>query len=244
MISQAAGGHWFHVWLLLAGRGFGQDQDGDQNIARMIGGSDAADRRPGRAGCDEFVADNAADMRRFSIEGVAGLLDLGRLLVPGRSFILASAAGSSTGPTAARRCSFSAEDPDSTRGSSRIIFLVGRLAKAKRRPGLVEICCSGCERAAPKGTHHDAEADRPDPAADESGLTHITRGSTWDNKANFERGLLSRGRRAAARHAHWAAGDRRRSDRRSAGRVVDQGDDRQGARAGQLPEGMRGSWWL
>jgi phage terminase large subunit-like protein len=74
--QQLPPGDWF-VWLLLAGRGFGKNRTATENIARMLRGPTPLMAPDGAPGLMTVVADNGDDLRRFSVMGPSGLLNVG-----------------------------------------------------------------------------------------------------------------------------------------------------------------------
>jgi predicted phage terminase large subunit-like protein len=179
------------VWLLLAGRGFGKNRTAVECIARLLRGPSPLIASPGAPSLMTVVADNGDDLRRFSIMGPSGFLNVGPPdfrpnYSPGYKELRWS--------NGARALLFSAEDPDSLRGASGDLFWADELAKYKRAQDCWDNMLLGMrEGFNPRGIV--TTTPRPislikrlirDPG------THVTVGSTWENASNIPKRYYER----------------------------------------------------
>jgi phage terminase large subunit-like protein len=130
-----------------------------------------------------FVADTAFDMRAYSIEGPSGFLNVGPAEHRPRHHPGWSTLEWANG---AKALLFSAEDPDSARGASGSLFWVDELAKAKRADLMWTNMLFGMREGNPRGIV--TTTPRPIPLLKKlmkAPSTHVTVGSTWDNRENL-----------------------------------------------------------
>ncbi len=133
-----------------------------------------------------IIADTAADLRRFSVEGPSGFLHVGSPSFRPK-FRPGIGCGQLDWPNGCRALLFSAEDPESTRGASGSFFWWDELAKAKYADlGWSNMLFGMREGANPRGIV--TTTPRPLPLIKKllkSPSTFVTTGSTWDNQSNL-----------------------------------------------------------
>ena len=175
-------GAWF-VWLVMAGRGWGKTRTAVENIARLVRGPTPLLAPPSAPQIMTVVADTPFDMRQYSIEGPSGFLNVGPRdwrpeYEPSKRTL--------TGPNGCKALLFSAEDPETTRGASGSFFWWDELAKSRYAKEGWSNMLLGMREGNPCGIV--TTTPRPIPLIKElvaRDSTHVTRGSTWDNKANL-----------------------------------------------------------
>lgn len=190
-------GDWF-VWLVLAGRGFGKTRTATENIADMLRGSTPMIAPEGAPALMTIVADTPFDMRQYSIEGPSGFLNVGP---PSHRPYYSPANKTLLWPNGCKALLFSAEDPETLRGASGSFFWWDELAKSgsvKKTRDVAEAAPKskaevgwsnmifGMREGRPRGIV--TTTPRPVPIIKKlvaSPSTHVTRGSTFDNRANL-----------------------------------------------------------
>lgn len=177
-----SGADWF-VWLILAGRGWGKTRTAVENIARMMRGPSPAIAPPGAPAIMTIIADSPFDLRQYSIEGPSGFLNVGPADYrphhePSKKTL--------TWPNGCKALLFSAEDPETLRGASGSFFWWDELAKSRYARAGWDNMLFGMREGNPRGIV--TTTPRPVPLIKEllaRKSTAVTRGSTWDNKANL-----------------------------------------------------------
>lgn len=181
--QQMPPGDWF-VWLVMAGRGFGKTRCGTENIARMLRGPTPLQAPDGAPRMLSIIADTPFDMRQYIIENPkSGFLCVGP---PEHRPYYSSSNKTLLWPNGCKALLFSAEDPETLRGASGNFFWWDELAKAKYAQIGWDNMMLGMRESNPRGIV--TTTPRPIPLlkkiiARES--TIVTRGSTWDNRANL-----------------------------------------------------------
>jgi phage terminase large subunit-like protein len=173
---------WF-VWLILSGRGWGKTRTAVENIAKMLRGPTPLQAPKDAPAVMSIIADTPFDMRQYTIDGPSGFLNVGPteyrpIHEPSKKTL--------TWPNGAKALLFSAEDPESTRGASGSFFWWDELAKSRYANDGWDNMLFGMREGNPRGIV--TTTPRPlkiikDLKARKS--THVTIGSTWDNKANL-----------------------------------------------------------
>jgi phage terminase large subunit-like protein len=182
--QQLPGGDWF-VWLILTGRGWGKTKTATETISRMVRGPTPLIAAPGAPAVMSIVADTAADLRRFSVEGQSGFLNVGPPSFRPK-FHPGIGCGQLDWPNGCKALLFSAEDPESTRGASGSFFWWDELAKAKRADLGWSNMLFGMREGNPRGIV--TTTPRPVPLLKKlikASSTLVTTGSTWDNRQNL-----------------------------------------------------------
>jgi phage terminase large subunit-like protein len=152
----------------------------------MVSGSTPLIAPPGAPATMSIVADTAADLRRFSVEGPSGFLHVGSPSFRPK-FHPGIGCGQLDWPNGCRALLFSAEDPESTRGASGSFFWWDELAKAKRAElGWSNMLFGMREGHNPRGI----VTTTPRPVSLikkllKSPSTFCTTGSTWDNQSKL-----------------------------------------------------------
>lgn len=166
-------GDW-HVWLALAGRGWGKTRTGAETVRRWV-----------REGTRHFVlaAPTAADIRDVMVEGESGLLGV---FPPHQRPHYEPSKRRITFHTGATAVLLSADTPEAFRGKQCEKFWCDELASWRRPDAWDQLLLGnrlgrnpqGIVTTTPKPLPHIRElAGEAD--------THITRGSTYDNAANL-----------------------------------------------------------
>lgn len=176
------GGDWF-VWLIMAGRGWGKTRTAVECIAEMLRGPSPLVAPPGAPAVMSLIADSPFDMRQYTIEGPSGFENVGPAEYrphhePSKKTL--------TWPNGCRALLFSAEDPETLRGASGSFFWWDELAKSRYAQAGWDNMMFGMREGNPRGIV--TTTPRPIPLLKQlikRPSTHITRGSTWDNKANL-----------------------------------------------------------
>ncbi len=180
--QQMPRGEWF-IWLIMSGRGWGKTRTAVENIAGMLRGPSPHVAPPNAPTWLTIIADNPKDMREFSIEGPSGFLNVGPkefrpLYEPSKSTL--------TWKNGAKAVLYSAEDPEALRGASGDFFWWDELAKSKRAQLGWDNLMFGMREGNPRGIV--TTTPRPIPLLKKliaASSTIVTRGSTWDNRANL-----------------------------------------------------------
>lgn len=190
-------GAW-QVWLILAGRGFGKTRAGAewvQDIARQDGEARIA-----------LVAASLAEARAVMVEGESGLR---RIAPEGQRPQFESSLRRLTWPSGAQAMLFSAAEPDSLRGpqhshawcdeiakwdnaGGRAMAAWDNLAMGLRLGAQPRVVATTTPRDGPLVRRLVGEAAE---AATDAPGTAITRGTTFDNRANLPRAYLAAMRR-------------------------------------------------
>ena len=172
-------GDWV-VWLILAGRGFGKTRTGAETVREWVKESQYVN----------LIGATADDARDIMIEGESGIL----AICPRHERpIYHKSARKLTWPNGATSLIFTADEPERLRGKQHGRLWADELA-AWRYPEAWDQASFGLRL----GTRPQAvvtTTPRPtalvkDLIADPS--THITRGSTYDNKANLAEAFLAK----------------------------------------------------
>lgn len=177
-------GEWSN-WLILAGRGFGKTRTGSEWVRSVVNGSTPLGR--GRYGRLALVAETAADARDVIVEGVSGILavsprDYRPLYEPSKRRL--------TWPNGAVATLFSAEDPEQLRGPEHDAAWCDESAKWRYAQEAWDMLQFGL-RLGDMPRCVITTTPRPIPLIREllkqeaSGLAHVTRGRTLDNRANL-----------------------------------------------------------
>lgn len=185
----APSGQWT-FWLLLAGRGFGKTRTGAEWINERV--------QSGLAKRIALVAPTAADVRKVMVEGESGILAISP---PWNRPLFEPSKLQLTWPNGAIAQLFSAEEPERLRGPQCDTFWADELAAWKKLQETWDMLQfgfrlgtdpRGCITTTPKPlpiVKQLVQDDRDMPEErrndDWSGETAVTRGSTYDNKANL-----------------------------------------------------------
>lgn len=185
----APGGQWT-FWLLLAGRGFGKTRTGAEWINERV--------QSGLAKRIALVAPTAADVRKVMVEGESGILAISP---PWNRPLFEPSKLQLTWPNGAIAQLFSAEEPERLRGPQCDTFWADELAAWKKLQETWDMLQfgfrlgtdpRGCITTTPKPlpiVKQLVQSDRDMPpekrTEDWDGETAVTRGSTYDNKANL-----------------------------------------------------------
>lgn len=177
----APSGDW-DGWLILAGRGFGKTRTGAEWVRSMVCGSTPLSG--GKYGRIALVAETAADARDVMVEGESGLLathpkDRRPLYEPSKRRV--------TWPNGAVATLFNATEPDQLRGPQHDLAWLDELAKWRYAQETFDMLQFGL-RLGDKPRQCVTTTPRPTPLIrylmKQDGWV-ITRGSTYDNKANL-----------------------------------------------------------
>jgi predicted phage terminase large subunit-like protein len=174
-------GDWA-VWLVLAGRGFGKTRTGTEWVRNNICGKTPL--AAGKARRIAIVAETAADARDVLVEGDSGLLaihtdDFRPNYEPSKRRV--------TWPNGAIATLYNATEPDQLRGPQHDLALCDELAKWRYARETWDQLQFGL-RLGKHPRQCITTTPRPIPVLREilaSPLTHTTRGSTFDNRANL-----------------------------------------------------------
>ena len=174
-------GDW-RVWLILAGRGFGKTRTGAETIRELV---DA-----GSVKHIALVGRTAADVRDTMVEGESGLLSV---YPPAQRPRYEPSKRRVTFHNGAVATAFSADEPDRLRGPNHDFAWADELA-AWRYPEAWDMLMFGL-RIGKKPQAIVTTTPKPTPlirrlVAIEDGSVHITKGSTFDNKANLAASFL------------------------------------------------------
>ena len=167
-------GDW-RVWLLLAGRGFGKSRTGAEWVREQV--------ESGRSRRIALVAPTAADVRDVMIEGESGLL---AICPPWNMPVYESSKRRLTWPNGAIATTYSAEEPDRLRGPQHDAAWCDEVA-AWRYPETWDMLMFGL-RLGVDPRCVVTTTPKPIPIVRnllKSPTTAITRGSTYENRANL-----------------------------------------------------------
>jgi phage terminase large subunit-like protein len=185
----APGGDWT-FWLLLAGRGFGKTRTGAEWINERV--------LSGKSKRIALVAPTAADVRKVMVEGESGLLAISP---PWNRPLFEPSKLQLTWPNGAIAQLFSAEEPERLRGPQCDTFWADELAAWKKLQDTWDMLQFGFRLGSdPRGVI--TTTPKPLPIIKElmadnrelpeekrsdkwNGQTVITRGSTYENRANL-----------------------------------------------------------
>src|SRR5438477_4075993 len=174
-------GNW-QVWLLLAGRGFGKTR----TLAEWVCQQSAS----GRAGRIALVAATAADARDVLVEGQSGIL---AAAPPGFRPVYEPSKRRLTWPNGAMATTFSAEEPERLRGPQHDAAVCDELG-AWSHPETWDMLQFGLRLG---GNPRCLVATTPRPTklirellAREGLDVAVTRGSTYENRANLAPGFF------------------------------------------------------
>lgn len=174
----APGGNWTH-WLLLAGRGFGKTRTGGEWIRQRV--------ESGKARRIALVAPTAADVRKVMVEGESGILACSP---PWNMPLFEPSKLQLTWPNGAIAQLFSAEEPERLRGPQFDTYWADELAAWQKLEDTWDMLQfgfrlgddpQGCITTTPKPVIRVKELLK----MEASGEVVVTRGSTYDNKANL-----------------------------------------------------------
>jgi predicted phage terminase large subunit-like protein len=170
-------GDWWQIWLLLAGRGFGKTR----TLAEWVCDQAAS----GQASRIALVAATAADARDVLVEGESGIL---AVAPPWCRPIYEPSKRRLTWPNGVIATTFSAEEPDRLRGPQHDAAVCDELASCSR-PETWDMLQFGL-RLGRKPRCLIATTPRPtkllrELLAREGHDVVVTRGSSYDNKANL-----------------------------------------------------------
>lgn len=182
-------GNWT-FWLLLAGRGFGKTRTGAEWINERV--------QSGKAKRIALVAPTAADVRKVMVEGESGILAISP---PWNRPLYEPSKLQLTWPNGAIAQLFSAEEPERLRGPQCDTFWADELAAWKKLQETWDMLQFGFRLGNdPRGVItttpkplpiiKELVADNRDLSEEGrgenwSGETVVTRGSTYDNRANL-----------------------------------------------------------
>lgn len=177
-------------WLLLAGRGFGKTRTGAEWINERV--------QSGLAKRIALVAPTAADVRKVMVEGESGILAISP---PWNRPLFEPSKLQLTWPNGAIAQLFSAEEPERLRGPQCDTFWADELAAWKKLQETWDMLQfgfrlgvdpRGCITTTPKPlpivkqlVHNSRDLPPELRGEDWDGETAVTRGSTYDNKANL-----------------------------------------------------------
>lgn len=175
-------GDWWQVWLLLAGRGFGK--------TRVLAEWACEQAASGQASRIALVAATAADARDVLVEGQSGIL---AVAPPGFRPIYEPSKRRLTWPNGAIATTFSAEEPDRLRGPQHGAAVCDELGSWSR-PEAWDMLQFGL-RLGRKPRCLVATTPRPtklirELLAREGRDVVVTRGSTYENRANLAPGFF------------------------------------------------------
>ena len=170
----APAGQWRN-WLLLAGRGFGKTRTGGEWVRQII--------EAGQAQRVALVAPTAADVRDVMVEGESGIL---AICPPWNRPSYEPSKRRLTWPSGAIATTYSADEPERLRGPQHDAAWCDELA-SWRRPEAWDMLMFGLRlgddprcvvTTTPKPLPHIKELLKAE-------TTHVTRGSTYENRANL-----------------------------------------------------------
>lgn len=185
----APGGDWT-FWLLLAGRGFGKTRTGAEWVNERV--------LSGKSKRIALVAPTAADVRKVMVEGESGLLAISP---PWNRPLFEPSKLQLTWPNGAIAQLFSAEEPERLRGPQCDTFWADELAAWKKLQDTWDMLQFGFRLGSdPRGVITTTpkplpiikelmgdNRDLPEEKRSDkwNGQTVITRGSTYENRANL-----------------------------------------------------------
>jgi phage terminase large subunit-like protein len=175
-------GDWWQIWLLLAGRGYGKTRTLAEWVCQQVAS--------GQASRIALVAATAADARDVLVEGASGILSVAQ---PWYRPIYEPSKRRLTWPNGAIATTFSAEEPDRLRGPQHDAAVCDELASWSH-PETWDMLQFGLRL----GRHPRClVATTPRPTklirellAREGREVVVTRGSTFENRANLAPGFF------------------------------------------------------
>ena len=179
-------GDWDN-WLILAGRGFGKTRTGAETVRALVCGD-----TPLAAGAYSriaLIAETAADARDVMVEGDSGIMGVHPkafrpLYEPSKRRL--------TWPNGASATLFNATEPDQLRGPQQDLAWCDELAKWRYAQETWDMMQFGL-RLGKKPRSIITTTPRPLPVIKRlmaDPRTHVTRGSTYDNKDNLAKSFL------------------------------------------------------
>lgn len=171
-------GDWTY-WLLLAGRGFGKTRVGAEWVRSVA--------ESGKVGIIHLVAPTNSDIRKVMLEGESGLLSISpNWFRP----IFEPSKGSVTWPNGVKAYMFSAEEPERLRGPQCGAFWADEIgAWAKMQETWDQLQFGFRLGRHPQGvittTPRPVQVVRDIIEMEKDGSCVVTRGSTYDNRANL-----------------------------------------------------------
>jgi phage terminase large subunit-like protein len=176
-------GDWWQIWLLLAGRGFGKTRTLAEWVCEQVAS--------GQASRIALVAATAADARDVLVEGESGIL---AVAPPWFRPIYEPSKRRLTWPNGATATTFSAEEPDRLRGPQHDAAVCDELASWSR-PEAWDMLQFGL-RLGRNPRCLVATTPRPikllrELLAREGHDVVVTRGSTYENRANLAPGFFN-----------------------------------------------------
>jgi phage terminase large subunit-like protein len=178
--QRAPGGDW-RTWLILAGRGFGKTRSGAEFVRGEI--------EAGRARRAALVAPIASDARDVMVEGESGILAVSP---PWNKPLYEASKRRLTWPNGAIATTYSADEPDRLRGPQHDLAWSDELA-SWRYPEAWDMLQLGLRLGK---NPRNVVTTTPKPIAVLRDLmkrdsTTITRGSTYENRANLAPAFLT-----------------------------------------------------
>src|SRR5690242_2220747 len=175
-------GDWWQIWLLLAGRGFGKTR----TLAEWVCHQTAS----GQAGRIALVTATAADARDVLVEGESGIL---AVAPPWFRPVYESSKRRLTWPNGAIATTFSAEEPERLRGPQHDAAVCDELGSWSR-PETWDMLQFGLRlgrhpRCLVATTPRPTKLIRELLAREGRGVV-VTRGSTYENRANLAPGFF------------------------------------------------------
>jgi len=171
----------YRTWLVLAGRGFGKTRVGAETVRHWV--------ESGRYKRIAIVARTSADCRKVMVEGESGIL---AVCPPWNKPLYEPSQRSLTWPNGALVTTYSAEDPKLLRGPQHDACWADEIA-TWQRPEAWDMLMFGLRlgddpRAVVTTTPTPSKLIKDLLAATS---THVTRGSTYDNRANLAPAFFS-----------------------------------------------------
>ncbi len=172
-------GDWI-TWLLLAGRGFGKTRTGAEAVREAVW-----KRGYGRIA---LVGPTAGDVRDVMVEGESGLMSIGP---PSERPLYEPSKRRVTWPNGAMATCYSADEPERLRGPQHDFYWADEVAAWRYPEAWTQLMFGLRLGHDPRGV----ATTTPKPRTLirellEAKTTHVTRGSTYDNKANLAGAFL------------------------------------------------------
>ena len=178
--QQEPTGDW-RTWLLLAGRGFGKTRTGSEFIRKNV--------EQGKAKRIALVAPTAADARDIIVEGESGILAVSP---PWNKPLYEPSKRRLTWPNGAIATTYSADEPERLRGPNHDLAWCDELC-AWRYPAAYDMLLFGL-RIGLNPRVVITTTPKPTPLLKQivkEMTTHLTKGTTYDNKHNLAAAFLS-----------------------------------------------------
>lgn len=180
-------GDWL-TWLILAGRGFGKTRTGAESVRALVCGDSPLSR--GQYGRVALIAETAADARDIMVEGQSGLLAIHpKMFRP----VYQPSKRRVVWPNGAVATLYNAIEPDQLRGPQHDLAWCDELAKWHYAEETWDQLQFGL-RLGEKPRQIVTTTPRPIPVVRRimaSLTTVVTRGSTFDNRANLAASFFS-----------------------------------------------------